>query len=61
MKPIEIKPKDPESRFCALDIKDGETILAEGKTHEEVIELADKTGKKYMISWIPESGKTYIF
>jgi len=59
---IKIKPKSPDSRWCALDIKNGEIILAEGKTPSEVEEIMKEKGiEKYVFSWISEPGKTYIF
>ncbi|MCH7534304.1 MAG: hypothetical protein IH948_00890 [Bacteroidetes bacterium] len=57
---IEIKPKSPDSRWVALDLVDGYSIIAEGKTPEAVHKLADKTGINYVLSFVPKAGTSYI-
>lgn len=49
------------SDYAAIDIKDKSTIIAEGKKVDEVIRKADKTGKEYLIMYIPKRGQTYIY
>jgi len=56
---INIKIKDPKNTWVALDIIDGITIVAEGKTPEEVEELAKKTDKKYFLMYVNNSKDTY--
>lgn len=56
---ITITPKDPNSRWVALD--DDNQIIAEGKTPDEVIESAKKTDKAFTIMFVPVEGNTYIF
>jgi hypothetical protein len=55
---IEIKNND--SRWVALDIVDS-SVIAEGKTPEETTQEAEKTGKKFMLMFVPKQGETYIF
>ena len=49
------------NRYAALDIKDYNKVIAEGKTIEELIRKADETGEDYIISPILEEGTIYIF
>jgi hypothetical protein len=56
---ITITPKNPESRWVALDENDN--IISEGKTPEEVIKEAKKKSADYFLMFIPEEGNTYIF
>ncbi len=56
-----IAPKSPDSRWVAIDIIDSNVIIAEGKSPEEVSELAKKTDKKFMLMFVPKTGETYIF
>jgi hypothetical protein len=61
MKPINITPKNPDSKFIALDIKDQSKIIAEGKTINIVIDKAEKTGKKFILAPVLKENCTYIF
>ncbi|MGQ0829420.1 MAG: DUF5678 domain-containing protein [Bacteroidota bacterium] len=56
-----ITPKNANSRWVAIDIIDSDTIIAEGKSPEEVSEKAKKTGKQFMLMFVPKQGETYIF
>lgn len=57
---LNINPKSPQTRWVALNIKDNSKIIAEGKTPQSVIKKADKTGKEYILSFVPKKGTTYI-
>lgn len=56
---ITITPKNPESRWVTLD--EDNNIISEGKTPEEAIEAAKKTGKPFTVMFVPLEGNTYIF
>lgn len=56
---VTITPKDPNSRWVTLDKNDN--IISEGKTPEEAIERAKKSGESYTLMFIPLEGNTYIF
>jgi hypothetical protein len=56
---ITISPKNPESRWVALD--QDNKILSEGKTPGEAIEAAKETGKEFTLMFVPLEGNTYIF
>lgn len=56
----EIKPKSTRSRWAAIWIEDGVTILAEGVKPETVIRKAKKTGKEYSMMFLPDPNTTYI-
>ena len=56
-----IVPKDKDSRWVALDMFDGDKIIAEGKEPGEVTEKAKKTDKQFMLMFVPKQGETYIF
>ncbi len=55
---INITPKSPESRWVTL--ADDNTIISEGKTAGEAIELANETGKTFTLMFVPIEGNTYI-
>lgn len=56
-----IIPKKDDTRWVAVDVKNPDTILAEGTTPEEVIEKAEKTGIEYSLMYVPDPNSTYIF
>lgn len=56
-----IKVKYPDNRWVALDIIDSNVIISEGKTPEAVTASAQKTGKQFMLMFVPKKGETYIF
>lgn len=56
-----IIPKNPDSRWVALDMFDGNKIIAEGKEPSNVTEEAKKIGKQFMLMFVPIQGETYIF
>lgn len=56
---ITIAPKDPKSKWVALD--NSNSIIAEGENPNEVIAEAQKTGKEFTIMFVPKKGNTYIF
>ncbi len=56
----DIKIKNAENSWVALDLFNSE-VLAEGKTPEEVEEIAIKTQKKFILMFVPKKGETYIF
>jgi hypothetical protein len=58
---INTTPKDPNSKFIALDIKDQSKIIAEGRTINTVIDKAEKTGKKFILTPVLKENCTYIF
>ncbi len=58
---IKVKPTNPDSRWVALDIKEKDRIIAEGKEPADAINSANKTGKEYSLLFIPKKGDTYIF
>jgi hypothetical protein len=57
---IKINPKNPNTRYVALDINNRSIIIAEGKTIKSVIKKATKTGKEYILSFVPKPGIKYI-
>lgn len=56
---VVIPIKDSDNRFAAMD-KDNK-VIAEGKTSEEVVSMAEKTGKEFAIIWVPNPGQKYCF
>jgi hypothetical protein len=56
-----IKPKNPDSRWVALDLFDDDKIIAEGIDPSDVTEKAKITGKQFMLMFVPNQGETYIF
>ncbi|MEX0813655.1 MAG: DUF5678 domain-containing protein [Chitinophagales bacterium] len=58
---LNINPKNPDSRWIAVNVKDNSKIIAEGKTPQEVIKKAKKTGVNYILSFVPKKDSTYIF
>ena len=56
---ITITPKNPETRWVTLD--DDNNIISEGKTPDEAIKAAKKTGKSFTVMFVPVEGNTYIF
>jgi len=56
-----IKPKSLESRWVALDMFETDKIIAEGKEPTVVTDEAIKTGKEFMLLFVPKQGETYIF
>ena len=56
---ITIKPKNPESRWVALD--EDNNIISEGKTPNEVIEAAKQKNNNFSVMFVPIEGNTYIF
>ena len=61
IKEPEIKLKNSNNSWVALDIIDSNIILAEGKSPESVSALASKTGKQFLLMFVPKKGETYIF
>ncbi len=61
VKEPEIKVSNPENRWVALDIIDSNVVISEGKSPEEVAQLAKKTGKEFILMFVPKKGETYIF
>jgi len=57
---IQIKPKSTKSRWVALSIENGVTILSEGVEPEVVIRKAEKTGKAFAMQFVPDPNSTYI-
>jgi len=60
IKELIIKTNDPKNTWVAIDIMDGSTIIAEGKSPEEVEKIAKSKGATYMLSFVPKSGASYI-
>jgi hypothetical protein len=58
---IVIKPKKSDSRWVALDMFDGDKIIAEGNEPSVVAEEARIIGKQFMLMFVPNQGETYIF
>ena len=61
MKKINTSPQNPGSNFLALDINDESIIIAEGKTINSVINKANKTGKRFILTPALKEDCTYIF
>lgn len=55
---IQIKPKNSESRWVALDVNNN--IISEGVQPEKVREDAKKISDVYFLLFIPEKGVTYF-
>jgi len=60
-KTIKIQTKSASTKYVALDINDGFSILAEGRTIKSVIKIANDTGKEYSLLFIPKPGLTCIY
>lgn len=58
---IEIKPKNPRSRWVAVSLDKKTEILAEGIKLVTVVKKAEKTGRVFVMQWIPISNHTNIF
>lgn len=58
---MEISPSSPRTRFVALDVKDRNKILAEGITAKSTITKARKTGKNFILAFVPKRDETYIY
>ena len=56
---ITITPKIPDSRWVTLD--EDNNIISEGKTADEALEIANKSGKPFTLMFVPLEGNTYIF
>ena len=56
-----IKAQRRTSRFVALDSYKKGNVVAEGKTVEDVLERARKSGKHFSMMYIPSRDKKYIF
>jgi len=48
-------------RVAAVDFGDRKTILAIGTDAKRVVEEARKTGKRFIMTWVPVPGRKYIF
>ena len=57
MKPL----KENSTIWAALDAEDNSTVLAQSTNPLEVAEIAKKSGKNFIMSFIPKEGQTYIF
>jgi hypothetical protein len=57
---INIKPKSDRSRWVALSLGDKPKILFEGVKMEVVIKKANKTGKSYIMQFVPKPDSAYI-
>lgn len=55
-----IKTKNPDNTWVALDIIDGKTIIAEGKSPAEVSKKAKKSGIEYMLMFVTNNKNSYI-
>lgn len=58
---VNISVRSVKSRYVALDLKQQNKVIAEGKTATAVVDKARKTGHSFSIMFIPERGKTYVF
>ena len=56
---ITITPKSTDSRWVTLD--EDNNIISEGKTADEALEIANKSGKPFALMFVPLEGNTYIF
>lgn len=56
-----IKAHKKTSRFVALDSYKRGDVVAEGKTVEDVLRKAKKSGKHFSMMYIPSKDKKYIF
>lgn len=56
---IQIQPKNPDTTWVALDIKNN--IIAEGTSPEVVEEAAKKESDVYFLMFVPKEGVTYFF
>lgn len=48
-------------RVAAIDLADRKTIIAIGTDAKKVVEKARKSGKKFIMAWVPIPGRKYIF
>ena len=60
-KTVNISLHSAKSRYVALDLKQQDKVIAEGRTAESVADKARKTGRLFSMMFIPERGKTYVF
>lgn len=57
------KPKRDRrrERVAAIDCADRKTVIAIGTDAKRVVEKARKSGKRFIMAWIPVPGRKYIF
>lgn len=58
---VNISVRSAKSRYVALDLKQQNKVIAEGRTAIAVADKARKTGRPFSMMFIPEHGKTYVF
>lgn len=56
-----VVPKNPRTKYMALDFNDQSKIVAEGTTIKSVIRKAEKTGRRFILMPVLEGNCTYIF
>ena len=60
-KTVNISVRSAGSRYVALDLKQQNKVIAEGRTAQTVADKARKTGRSFSMMFIPERDKTYVF
>ena len=58
---VQIKPKNPRSRYVALAAHDKRHIVAEGRTIKSVMRKANESGKAFSMMYLPPKGNTFIY
>lgn len=56
---LTIKPQDPDSNWITID--EHGTIISEGKTPTEAIEIARSVTDNFTVIFVPKKGISYIF
>lgn len=59
LKNIIIKTKSPESRWAALEMSNLNNIISEGIKPKSVFHQAEKSGKKFIMIFVPDSNIKY--
>lgn len=52
---------DKDARYIAYQTGSVNTIIAEGQTPGEVIDIARSSGKEFIVSFVPRKNETFIF
>ena len=60
-KTVNICVRSTGSRYVALDLKEQDRVIAEGRTVASVAAKARKTGRPFSMMFIPQRGKAYVF
>ncbi len=58
---ITIEPKNPKSKWAALEMDNPNNIISEGIKPKSVFNEAEKSGKKFTMIFVPDPNTKYIF